>query len=112
MAVHYLGDNGPDGTSLGVSTSELISFYGVTPVAQRSGASQAAVSTSAYVLISATSVNASASNGAATWGFASSTQANQVVSSILELQNRSSAGIALANELRAALVALGAIAGA
>lgn len=111
MAVEYIGTNGPDGASFGLTTSELISFYGVTPIAQRSSASQAAVSTSSYALLSATVVNASASNGAATWGFASSTQANQVVSGMIELQNRSSAAIVLINELRAALVALGAIAG-
>ncbi len=107
MAVHYLGDNGPDGTSLGVSTSELISFYGVTPIAQRTSASQAAVSTSAYALLSAT-----ISSAGGTWGLASSTQATQLVNSVIELQNRSSANIVLVNELRAALVALGAIAGA
>lgn len=43
MAVRYLGTNSPDGTSLGLTTSEKISFYGVTPVAQPSSASQAAV---------------------------------------------------------------------
>lgn len=41
MAVHYLGDNGPDGVSVGVSTTTKASFYGVTPIVQRSGAAQA-----------------------------------------------------------------------
>lgn len=42
MAVgQYLGDGNPDGTTLGSSTSEKISFYGETPIAQRSGAAQA-----------------------------------------------------------------------
>jgi hypothetical protein len=40
MAVEYLGSNAPDGMSVGLSSSELISFYGTTPIAQRSGASQ------------------------------------------------------------------------
>lgn len=31
-----LSDKNPDGTSLGQSTADLISFYGVTPVAQGS----------------------------------------------------------------------------
>jgi len=44
MAIRYLGTNSPEGTSLGLSTSEEISFYGVTPVAQSSSASQASVS--------------------------------------------------------------------
>jgi hypothetical protein len=52
---------------------------------------------SAQLALSATVVNASAANGSATWGFASSTQAEQVIT--------------LVNELRAALVALGAIKG-
>jgi len=34
MAVNYLGDNNPDGASMGKSTSEKISFYGVTPIVQ------------------------------------------------------------------------------
>lgn len=88
--------------ALGVLTSELddidklttnsgstIGFYGVTPITRRTNSNQ--------VALSASVVNASASNGAATWGFASSTQANQVIT--------------LVNELRAALVALGAIQG-
>lgn len=106
MAVEYIGSNGPDGMSFGLSTSELISFYGVTPIVQRTNAAQAAVSNSAYVLLSATPASAGG-----TWGFASSTQINQLIANVLELQNRSSANIVLLNELRAALVALGAITG-
>lgn len=30
----YLGNGNPDGTSFGQSTTEKISFYGVTPVVQ------------------------------------------------------------------------------
>lgn len=41
MAVgDYVGKGSPDGTSLGQSATDKISFYGTTPVAQRSGASQ------------------------------------------------------------------------
>lgn len=43
MAARQLSDGGPDGTSLGQSTSDLISFYGVTPVAQKAAAAQAAI---------------------------------------------------------------------
>ena len=36
MAVgEYLGNGNPDGTSFGSATTEPISFYGVTPVAQQ-----------------------------------------------------------------------------
>ena len=87
--INSVGSNGPGGDTLGAATTDLISFYGTSPVAQRSGASQ--------VALSVTVINASAASGAGTWGFASSTQATQIVT--------------LVNELRAALVALGAIAG-
>jgi hypothetical protein len=87
MAVgEYLGSGIPDGTSLCSSTSEKLSFYGVTPITQRTSASQAAVVTTAA--ISTTSEK---------WGFSTSTQANAIIT--------------LVNELRAALVAVGLIKG-
>ena len=54
MAVQYLGDGAPDGTSLGSSITELVSLYGVTPIAQRSLAAQA---TSLVGTASSTAVN-------------------------------------------------------
>lgn len=84
MAVDYLGKNNPDGMSFGSATTEKISFYGITPVAQRSGSTQAAVSTTAATQSSP-------------YGYSTSTQANAIVS--------------LVNELRAACVALGIIKG-
>jgi hypothetical protein len=84
-AVRQLSGADTDGTSLGQSATDKISLYGATPVAQRSGSAQAAVTTTA-----ATSTTP--------FGFSTSTQANAIVT--------------LVNELRAALVALGAIAGA
>jgi hypothetical protein len=36
MAVDYLGDNGPDGTCLGTSATELVSFHGSAPIVQMS----------------------------------------------------------------------------
>ena len=32
MAVHYLGDNSPDGACLGTASTEKIGFYGTTPI--------------------------------------------------------------------------------
>jgi len=87
MGVDYIGTNKPDGMSLGLSTTEKISFYGVTPIVQRSGASQAAVSTTASV---------NTTDGAVA-GYATTTQANALVT--------------LTNEIRAALVAVGIIKG-
>lgn len=41
MAALQLSNNGPDGTKLGQSATDLIGLYGVTPVAQRSSGVQA-----------------------------------------------------------------------
>ena len=51
-----LSDGNPDGTSLGQSTSDLISVYGKTPVAQ--GASVTALTTTPTATVIATVVNA------------------------------------------------------
>jgi hypothetical protein len=60
-----LSDGNPDGTSFGQDASDLISFYGATPVA-RSTVTVAATST-ASVSISATQ-----------WGYATSAQADAI----------------------------------
>lgn len=73
-----------DGYVVGQSTSSKVGFYGATPIAQRSGASQAAVTTAA-----ATSTTP--------FGYATSTQADAIVT--------------LVNEIRATLVALGLMKG-
>lgn len=86
----------PAGSYLGGATTDLISLYGVTPVAQRSGSAGAAVTT-ATITTAATSTTP--------WGFATSTQADAVTARLVLLGT-------LANELRACLVALGAHAGA
>lgn len=78
-----LSDGNPGGTGLGQSATDLISFYGYTPVAQRSGATQGTFTTTM-----------TQSTG---WGFLSSTAAD--------------AAIALLTELRAAAVAMGLIKG-
>lgn len=43
MAVEYLGSGSTDGTILGRSTTDKVAFYGVTPIAQKAAAAQAAV---------------------------------------------------------------------
>jgi hypothetical protein len=56
MAIgRQLSDANADGTSLGQSTTDKISFYGVTPVVQRALATQAASVVSATSFISVTS---------------------------------------------------------
>lgn len=43
MAVEFLGSGSDDGTNLGRDTADKIGFYGVTPIAQKAAAAQAAV---------------------------------------------------------------------
>jgi hypothetical protein len=52
--IKYLSDGGPDGSSLGQSTADLIALYGGTPVSQRAAAIQAASVVSASTYISVT----------------------------------------------------------
>ena len=108
--LNSVGSNASGGDTLGATTSDLISFYGVTGVAQRAGAAQGAVSTSTITNVSATGIAASA--GGAAFAFVSSTQFNTAIDALSMLVPRVSALITLTNELRAALVALGAISGA
>lgn len=82
--MNHLSNYDPDGTTLGQNASDKISFYGVTPIAQRSGAAQAAVTTTA-----ATSTTP--------YGYSTTTQADAIVT--------------LVNELRAWAVAIGGFKG-
>lgn len=50
-----VSDLNPDGTALGQSATDKVSFYGVTPVVQRASAVQAASVVSATSYISVTS---------------------------------------------------------
>ena len=84
MAIEIVGKNNDDGTSFGVDTTEKISFYGVTAVAQITGSAQAAVATTAAV------------STAGNFGYGSA-QANAIVT--------------LVNKLRADLVTLGLVKG-
>ena len=61
MGVRYLGDAGPDGTCFGRSATDLISFYGATPVV-RAAVSNTAITTA---LITTTTNS---------YGFANTTQ--------------------------------------
>ncbi len=74
-------DGRPDGSLIGLTSTEPLAFWGATPAA-RTAFSNAAVETT--VAISTTTTK---------WGFSTSTQANAIV--------------ALVNEIRAALVTLG-----
>jgi hypothetical protein len=74
----------PDGYRVGQASTEYVSFFGATPIVQPSGAGQAAVGTAA-------------STATSPYGFATSTQADAIVT--------------LVNQLRSDLVSLGLIKG-
>lgn len=84
MASSQPYDGGTQGLQLGPSATSPVGFYGVTPVVQPTTSFEAAA-------ISTTATSTTP------WGFATSTQANAVVT--------------LVNQLRADLVTLGLIKG-
>ena len=45
MATEYLGSGNDDGVTLGRATSDLVAFYGTTPVSQRASSNMATVAT-------------------------------------------------------------------
>lgn len=96
----------PGGYTVGQSATDLVGFYGATPIAQRAGAAQA-------VAVAVT--DASAGTAAATNGIAALTgtyNSALIVNSIATLAEQGNALVVLTNELRAALVAVGIIKGA
>ena len=95
-------------TKIGQGTSDTVSFYGVTPVAQQSGATQAAISTSTLTVVSGTAaISVSLNDG---YAF-NQTQANNIITLAGETKTRLSATITLVNQLRSDLQDLGLIAG-
>lgn len=93
----YLGSGLKDGVNMGRSATDLIGFYGLaTPIAQRAGAAQAAIT------------DASGGAAAATNGVLTITGTYNAAI----LSNAFATIIAQGNELRAAMVALNLIKGA
>ena len=95
----YVCDDGADGSLVGTTTSSKIGFFGKTPVSQPTGSTQAAAATTAVT-------TAATTDGTVTnhWGFATSTQANNVAARVV-------ANTTLLNQLRTDLVNLGIIKG-
>lgn len=94
-------------TSLGDASTDLIGLFGATPIAQPSGAAQAAVATGAITPLVTT-----ASTQTSPWGFASQAQADAIATQVNLVITQGAALVALANAIRLALVNLGAIKGA
>jgi hypothetical protein len=72
MSVQVIGNGAPDGVTLGSSTTELVSLYGVTPVAQRAGAAQASVATTA-------------ATNTSPYGYSTASQADGIVTTLNEI---------------------------
>lgn len=72
MAVKHLTEENDDGTCMGQSASDKISFFNATPVIQQTAATS--VGTASAVTGSTT-----------TWGFDTSTQADAIVTAVNQL---------------------------
>ena len=94
--IKYVSDQGPDGCSFGTVTTDLISFYGVTPIVQPASASQALVTVSTIT---------TASTSTSPYGFADTTQFTNALATVVNCRT-------LVNQLRTDLIALGLIKGA
>ena len=84
----YIGDYRSDGMYIGRAAADKIGFHGTAPSAQRSGATQAALTSSDHIAVHSSSDY---------WSFSSSLQLGNIVS--------------LLNEIRATLVAKGLMKG-
>lgn len=93
------------GTVIGTGTTQKLGFYGATPIAQRSGSAQAAVTTTVGSAVAGT-----AATNSSPYGYAQA-QADAIVANINDLRTDVLAITTLVNELRAAAVALGTIKG-
>ncbi len=107
MVVHHLSNQNPDGTDLGESATDLVGFYGTTPIAQPSTASQDAVTATAV-----TAVNTTATITTAAHGFTTGTFGDKVVKRVAQMQVDVAALVILTNQMRTDLTALGIIKGA
>lgn len=102
----HLSDGNPDGTSFGFNTSDLITFYGGTPIAQPAATAQSAVATTAI-----TTVITTASTTSSPYGFATQGQGDSIVAAVNSLISRVDANTTLLNRLRLDAVSLNLIKG-
>ena len=116
MGVKQLSDQGPSGVTLGGSTADLISFYGVTPVVQPSGSTQGAAITTVGSAVT-TTVITTAATSTAPFGY-TSTVADAITAIVADTRTQVNlnttalaAVIALVNKLQTDLIALGLIKG-
>lgn len=97
--IKELSDGGPDGTRLGQSATDLVGFYGTTPVARGT--------TVATALATAAITPAFTTTVTGTFGFVTSAQGTAVLAAVASLVTGQENLIATVNTIRANLVALG-----
>lgn len=86
--IKELSDGGPDGTRLGQSTTDLVAFWGKTPVDQPAATAQSALSTAALTTITDIVTTASvtgAFNAVVARVEAINTLVNQIRSDLVEV---------------------------
>jgi hypothetical protein len=93
MPARQLSDGSEDGTSLGQSATDLVGFFGATPVVEPTGTAQSAVATTAITTLVTTPT------------------ATDIAVAVNSLISRVSAQTTLLNKLRSDLVTLGLIKG-
>jgi hypothetical protein len=86
------------GYSTGQSTTDLVTFYGGTPIVQPAATAQSAVATTAI-----TTVVTTASVQSSGFGYTTSTQAEAIVAAVNSLVSRTAANTTLLNAIRTAL---------
>ena len=91
--VKNLTDGGPSGAYIGQSATDLVGFYGATPVVKPSGASQSAVATAAITALITTPT------------------ATDIAVAVNSLITRAAASVTLVNQIRSDLVTLGLLKG-
>lgn len=79
-AVRQLSDGNPIGSIFGQTSSDVIGFYG--RFSNTSGISQLSIIGAGLGVASTAAVNATSGGSGTTFAFASSTQANQVISTM------------------------------
>lgn len=111
-AVRQLSDGNSQGTSLGITAADKISFYGATPVARLAGGVALSTLTASSVLATAT---APASSGPSMstfgWVFTSAAQVNAIVSGVNALQVDMVAMWGIMRQMRGQLVSTGIFTG-
>ena len=94
------------GTQFGTQPTQGASFHGASPVPQRSGSAQTAVTKTTGAAIATTG-----STNSSPYGFTTSAQADALVARVNQLVTDNANLVILVNELRAALVEKGLIKG-